>query len=83
MASNTVEDYLKAIYLLQAKEGRAKTSRLAEQLGLTAGSVTNMLQRLAAARPRLLTYRHHQGVQLTPRGKRQALAANRCCGTSI
>ena len=41
MNSETVEDYLKAIYVLEEKEGRAKTSALAAQLGVTAGSVTD------------------------------------------
>ena len=73
MNSETVEDYLKAIYVLQAKEGRAKTSSLAKQLGLSAGSVTDMIKRLAAADSNLVTYRQHHGVRLTVVGEREAL----------
>ena len=73
MTSETVEDYLKAIYVLEEKEGRAKTSALAKKLGVTAGSVTDMLKRLAAADEKLLAYKHHQGVRLTARGRRAAL----------
>ena len=77
MRSNAVEDYLKAIYTLQETEGRAKTSRLAKKLGVTAGSVTDMLKRLSALTPRLLTYRHHQGARLTAAGRKAALAVIR------
>ena len=73
MNSETVEDYLKAIYVLEEKEGRAKTSALAAQLGVTAGSVTDMLKRLSAAETKLLTYKHHHGARLTSRGKKVAL----------
>jgi DtxR family Mn-dependent transcriptional regulator len=73
MKSDTVEDYLKAIFELQEREGRAKTSQLAERLGVTAGSVTGMLQRLSMMRPPPLTYRHHRGVKLTAEGRKTAL----------
>lgn len=73
MKSETVEDYLKAIFQLQEKEGRAKTSRLAAKLGLAAGTVTEMLQRLSRTQPRLLDYRQHQGVRLTAEGRAAAL----------
>jgi DtxR family Mn-dependent transcriptional regulator len=73
MNSETVEDYLKAIYTLQEKEGRAKTSALARQLGVTAGSVTEMIKRLAAADADLVTYRQQHGVRLTAAGRQVAL----------
>ena len=73
MRSEAVEDYLKAIYELQERDGRAKTSGLAERLGVTAGSVSDMLKRLARERPRIVEYRHHQGVTLTPDGRKTAL----------
>ncbi len=77
MRSDTVEDYLKAIYELQAKFGRAKTSALSERLGITPGSVTDMLKRLAGQTPRLVDYQSHQGVTLTGLGSRRALAVIR------
>ncbi len=77
MRPDTVEDYLKAIYELQEKYGRAKTSALSARLGITPGSVTDMLKRLAGQTPRLVRYQSHQGVTLTDRGNRRALAVIR------
>ncbi len=77
MRSDTVEDYLKAIYELQEKYGRAKTSALSALLGITPGSVTDMLKRLAGQSPRLIRYQSHQGVTLTALGSRQALTVIR------
>ena len=77
MRSDTVEDYLKAIYELQEKFGRAKTSALSERLGVTPGSVTDMLKRLAGQRPHLVSYQSHQGVTLTDLGRRRALTVIR------
>ena len=77
MHSQTIEDYLKAIYVLQERDGRAKTGALARQLGITAGSVTEMMQRLARMSPRLITYRQHRGVLLTKRGRQEAVAVIR------
>lgn len=73
MTSKTTEDYLKAIYMLQAEAGRAKTLALAGVLGITAGSVTEMLQRLARAAPPLIDYQSHRGATLTAEGRRAAL----------
>ena len=42
-----VEDYLKTIFHLSSERGTAGTSAVAERLGVTAGSVTGMLKRLA------------------------------------
>lgn len=75
--TDTLENYLKAIYELQEKHGRAKTSLLSQRLGVTPGSVTDMLKRLADQRPRLVSYRSHQGVVLTTLGRKRALAVIR------
>ncbi len=77
MRSDTVEDYLKAIYELQEQHGRAKTSALAARLGVTPGSVTDMLKRLAGQTPRLVVYQSHQGVTLTALGVQKALTVIR------
>ena len=77
MRSDTVEDYLKNIYELQEKYGRAKTSTLSERLGVTPGSVTEMLKRLAGQTPCLVRYQSHQGVTLTQMGVRKALVVIR------
>lgn len=77
MRSDTIEDYLKAIYVLQEKHGRAKTSSLSARLGVTPGSVTDMLKRLARQEPCLVTYQSHHGVTLTDLGVKKALTVIR------
>ena len=73
MGSDAVENYLKAIYELEALFGKAKTSALAKKLGVTAGSVTDMLKRLSAMDSSLIHYKSHQGVRLTDKGRQMAL----------
>ena len=77
MTSHKVEDYLKAIYELEEAEGLAKTTLLAEKLGIQAGTVSEMIKRLSKGSPRLITYKHHHGVRLTPQGKKTALGVIR------
>lgn len=74
MHSDAVEDYLKAIYRLQERDGLARTGALARELGITAGSVTEMIKRMARMSPRLISYRQHHGVTLTARGQQAAIA---------
>ncbi len=71
--TQTVQDYLKTIYDLQENTGSASTTALAARLGIAPASVTGMLQRLASGITPLVDYRKHQGVTLTPAGKRAAL----------
>src|SRR5260221_2675057 len=66
------EDYLKALLGLGAGHEAIPTSRLAEHLGVSAPSVTNMLGRLAA--DGLVTHVRRGGARLTRRGERGALA---------
>lgn len=73
MSSDATENYLKAIFELEAVYGKAKTSPLAQKLGVTAGSVTDMLKRLSAKETGLVHYKSHQGARLTARGKKIAL----------
>lgn len=68
-----IEDYLKTIYDLTVESGRASTNQIAERMGVTPASVTNMIQKLAATDPPLLEYRKHHGVTLTPEGEKIAL----------
>lgn len=72
-----VEDYLKAIYTLERQGGVARTTVLAAVLGVTPGSVTDMLKRLGAGRPRLVTYTPHRGAALTALGRARAIAVLR------
>lgn len=71
--THAIEDYLKAIYKIQAAEGRASTNRLAEQLEVTPASITGMIKKLAATDPPLVVYEKHRGVILTPEGEKVAL----------
>ena len=73
MASSKIEDYLKAIYKLEEKEGVAKTTLLAKKLGIQAGTVSEMIKRLSKKNPPLITYKRHHGVRLTAKGKKAAL----------
>jgi DtxR family Mn-dependent transcriptional regulator len=67
-----MEDYLKAIYMVQQRGETVTTSLLSEQLGgLKPGSVTGMIKKLAELN--LITHTPYQGVSLTPAGERIAL----------
>lgn len=71
--TQSIQDYLKHIYNLSADGTPASTTDLAARLGIAPASVTGMIQRLANAEPPLILYKKHQGVTLTPEGKRAAL----------
>jgi DtxR family Mn-dependent transcriptional regulator len=73
MQTEAVEKYLKTIYEIQQQGGRVKTSALAQVLGVTAGSVTDMIKRLSKMRPKLVSHELHKGVALTSNGKKAAL----------
>lgn len=70
MLSQAVEDYLKAIYVLQGDEA-ASTTEIAERLGVSSASVTNMVKRLA--KMNLVEYQSYRGVTLTHAGEKIAL----------
>ena len=72
--SESVDNYLKAILSLGGPaEARVTIKALAGRLGVAPASVTNMLQKLAAAPAPLVEYERHRGVQLSAAGKRRAL----------
>ncbi len=71
--TDSIQDYLKAIYELTRQGEPASTTALAARLGVEPASVTGMVQKLAAARPPLVDYRKHHGVRLTAAGRRAAL----------
>ena len=72
-ASESVDDYLKAILELGgAEDSRVTTNALAARLAVRTPSVTGMLQKLALQRPALVLYEKHRGVRLTAAGKRRA-----------
>ena len=69
--TQSVEDYLKAIYRLSMTGQPASTSQIASLLELSAPSVSGMVKRLAEQG--LLEYVPYKGVQLTDEGRRAAL----------
>ncbi|MBE7432433.1 MAG: metal-dependent transcriptional regulator [Anaerolineales bacterium] len=71
--STSIQDYLKRIYELTEDGSPASTNDLARELNVSAPSVTGMIQKLAAEKPALVEYQKHQGVTLTPTGKKAAL----------
>lgn len=71
--STSIQDYLKRIYELTECGEAASTNDLARELNIKPASVTGMIQKLAAEKPALVEYQKHQGVTLTPTGKRAAL----------
>jgi len=71
--SQSIEDYLKAVYELTREEDRASTNALAEYLNVAPASVTGMLQKLSSTQPPLLEYQKHRGVKLTKQGQKVAL----------
>lgn len=73
MASSTVEDYVKAIYLLQAdaSTGEATVAGIAAMLGVTKGTVTSMVRKLRESG--LANAERYGGVTLTGKGTTLAL----------
>lgn len=71
--TETVENYLKAVHRLAAESatGEARMSAIATMVGVSTGSATTMVKRLAAAK--LAKYERFGGVRLTPKGERAAV----------
>lgn len=70
--SQSIEDYLKAIYKLQTlKEGGVSTSELAKEMGVANASVTNMVKRLSKLG--MVDYQSYYGTTLTKSGEKIAL----------
>ncbi|MCG8598854.1 MAG: metal-dependent transcriptional regulator [Verrucomicrobiales bacterium] len=71
MATSTVENYLKAILRLQEGKEVATVGRVAEELGVTPGTVTTMMRNLSD--DGLIDYIPRKGLKLRPAGKKAAL----------
>lgn len=69
--TNTIEDYVKAIYKLQEQFGKVSTTALAEHLEIKPASVTGMLKKLAELK--LIQYVPYQPIQLSDAGTKIAL----------
>jgi len=68
---STQEDYLKLIYRLEENEGVAKTGRIAQELKVALGTVTNTVANLE--KKGFLTHRPYVGIKLTEKGRKIAL----------
>jgi DtxR family Mn-dependent transcriptional regulator len=74
--SSAIEDYAKAIYALELRDGEAvSTNALAERLGVTAASASSMVKRLGELG--LVEHQPYRGVMLTEAGRRVALEVMR------
>jgi DtxR family Mn-dependent transcriptional regulator len=73
MATETVENYLKAILTLsdESPDGEAGLARLAAVLGVTKGTATSMVKRLAEGR--MVKAERYGGIRLTLKGRRAAV----------
>lgn len=69
--SQSVEDYLKAIYLLEIDGVVATTNNIAESLSVSSASVTNMFKKLAKLK--LINHKSYRGAELTEAGEKIAL----------
>jgi DtxR family Mn-dependent transcriptional regulator len=71
MISESVQNYLKTIYLLGAEGQTVTTSALADAVRVSAASATSMIKKLAALK--LTRHSPYRGVELTPAGEKIAL----------
>jgi Mn-dependent DtxR family transcriptional regulator len=65
--SDSTEDHLERIADFVERKGYARVTDVAEELGLAASTVSNMVRRLAARG--LLSYERYRGFNLTPDGR--------------
>ena len=70
MTTQSIEDYIKAIFLLGSEQATVQTSALANRLDVRPASVSNMLRRLA--REGLIDYEPYRGAMLTEAGQKLA-----------
>ena len=73
--SESIQDYLRVVYKLEAEEGRATTSAIAERMGVSPPSVTGMLKKLAGLG--LIDHERYHGAVLTDTGRRAAIEITR------
>lgn len=72
--TESVDDYLKSIfYLGGGGKRRVGSKELADRMNVAPASVTNMIQKLASAKPSFVDYERHRGVCLSRLGRRRAL----------
>lgn len=66
----TIEEYIEVIYVLQKKDGRAHTVRIASEMEIKPPSVTEILHKLQGEG--YIIYQTHRGAVLTPSGEKIA-----------
>jgi DtxR family Mn-dependent transcriptional regulator len=71
MLSASIEDYAKAIYVLEERHGVASTTALADRLEISPPAVSAMAKKLAALG--YVTHVRYRGVRLTDEGRKVAL----------
>src|SRR5438105_2520114 len=71
MISGSMQDYLKVIYKLSGAGAEVSSSAIAEGLGVSAASATNMIKKLTDLK--LARHTPYQGVELTSAGRKVAL----------
>ena len=69
--SSTEENYIKAIFQLQAIDSNVSTNDIAKHLHTKAATVTDMLKKLKLKK--LIEYKPYYGVHLTKNGNKHAL----------
>ncbi|MCL7412222.1 MAG: metal-dependent transcriptional regulator [ANME-2 cluster archaeon] len=76
MSNERIEEYLETIlYITKKNHGPARTSQIAEELKLSAPSVTEMVQKLSESE--YIEYTPYYGVTLTEKGCTEALRIKR------
>jgi DtxR family Mn-dependent transcriptional regulator len=73
--NHTVEDYLRSIYRVETRDGKATNAMLARELNISSAAVTDMVRRLAEQG--LLKYAKYQGAKLTSSGRTIAVEVTR------
>jgi DtxR family Mn-dependent transcriptional regulator len=71
MLSDIAQDYMKQIYVLERRDGKASTSALARAMGVSAASATAMAKKLASLG--MVVHSRYHGITLTPPGEKVAL----------
>jgi DtxR family transcriptional regulator, Mn-dependent transcriptional regulator len=71
MQSEAVQDYVKQIYLLQTRSGKATTNELADRMAVSPAAATAMVKKLAEMG--LVEHRRYHGAMLTEAGERVAV----------
>lgn len=73
--SPVTEEYLEQIYRLEKEHGVARTTQIAERVGVSLGTVTNTIE--ALKQRHLVLHEPYKGVKLTETGRKIALTVLR------